>query len=61
MLLNFKYTEASFSPNSTDSLRLQLAQLPRSLDLAIFVSTTTTMMTTQPITLPPYTRVRGNK
>ena len=40
-----------FSPNSTYSLCLQLAQVPRSPDLAIFVSTTTTM-TTQPITLP---------
>ena len=43
---------ASFSPNLTDLLLLQLAQMPRSPELVIFVSmmTTTTMMT-QPITL----------
>ena len=38
------------SLRSTDSLHLQLAQLPRSQDLAIFVSMTTTM-TTEPIAL----------
>ena len=42
-------------PSSTDSLPLQLAQVPRSPDLAIFVS----MMTmTEPITLP-LEHVRG--
>ena len=44
-----------FSMNSTDSLCLQLAQVPRSPDLAIFVSTMTT--TTEPITLPLCMRV----
>ena len=39
--------EASFSPISTDSLRLQLTQVPRSLDVAIFVSMAVT--TTEPI------------
>ena len=50
MPLDSKHTEASFSPKSTDWLRLQLTQLPRSRDLVIFVPTTT--MTTQPIALP---------
>ena len=31
-----------FSSNSTDSSHIQLAQVPKSPDLAIFVSTTTT-------------------
>ena len=51
MPLDSKHTEASFSPNSTYSLCLQLTQMPRSPDVAIFVSITTTT-TTQPITLP---------
>ena len=48
--LDSKHTEASFSPNWTNSLSLQLAQVSRSPDLANFVSMTT--MTTEPITLP---------
>ena len=51
MSLDPKHTEASFSPHSTDLLNLQLAQVPTSPDLAIFVSMMTTM-TTRPITLP---------
>ena len=47
-----KHTEASFSPNSTDLLLLQLAQMPRSPDLAVFVSTTMATTTTEPTTLP---------
>ena len=43
--LNSKHTEGSFSPSS---LCLQLVQVPRSPDLAIFVSTT---MTTEPCRL----------
>ena len=38
--------------NSTDSLSLQLTQMPRSPDLVIFVSMTTTTTMAQPITLP---------
>ena len=45
-----KHTEARFLLNLTDLLLLQLAQMPRSPDLAIFVSTITTM--TQLITYP---------
>ena len=41
-----KCTKASFSPKSTDLLFLQLAQMPRSQDLVIFVSTTTTQLIT---------------
>ena len=52
MPLDSEQTEASFSPNLTYSLRLQLAQVPRPSDLAIFVSTTATTTTTRPITLP---------
>ena len=49
MPLDSKYTESSFSPNLTDLLCLQLVQVPRPPDLAIFVS----MMTaTKLITLP---------
>ena len=51
MPLDSERTEASFLPNSTYLLCLQLSQVPRSPDLAIFVSMTTTM-TTRPITLP---------
>ena len=50
-----KDIDASFSSNSTNSLRLQFTQVPRSPDLAIFVSTTITMtikMTQMIITLP---------
>jgi hypothetical protein len=32
------HNETSFSPNSIDSLCLQVAQVPRSQDMAIFVS-----------------------
>ena len=42
MPLESKHTEASISPNLTDLLYLQLTEVPRSPDLAIFVSTTTT-------------------
>jgi hypothetical protein len=42
-----KYTEASFSPNSSDLLCLRVAQVPRSREVAIFVLT---MM--RPITIP---------
>ena len=38
MQLDSKHTEASFSPKSTDLLHLQFAQVPRSPDLATFVS-----------------------
>jgi hypothetical protein len=34
------YTEASFSPNSIDSLCLRVAQVPSSREVAIFVLTT---------------------
>jgi hypothetical protein len=36
--LDLKHNEASFSPNSIDSLFLRVAQVPRSGDMAIFVS-----------------------
>ena len=61
MPLNSEHTEASFSPNSTYLFCSQLAQVPRSADLAIFVSTTTMItmtMTTRLITLP-LTHVHG--
>ena len=45
-------TEASVLPNSTDSLPLQLVQVPISPDFAIFVSTTMTTKTTELIVLP---------
>ena len=38
-----KHTKGSISPNSIDLLYLQLIQVPRSLDLANFVSTMTIM------------------
>ena len=41
----YEYTEASFLPTFTDLLCLQLTQVLRSPDLAIFVSTMTTMIT----------------
>ena len=50
MPLDSKHIEAHFSLKSTDSLHLQPAHLSRSQDLAISVSTTTTI--TEPITLP---------
>ena len=53
MPLEFKRAEASFSPNSTDMLPIQLTQMPRSPDLAIFVSTTTTTTTTMTTTTQP--------
>ena len=36
MPLDSKHTEASLLPTSTDTLYLQIAQVPRSQDLAIF-------------------------
>ena len=46
-------------PNSIDSLCLQVAQVPRSRDMGIFVlTTTTTAMTIRPIILP-LAHVRG--
>ena len=57
MSLDLKDTEANFSPNSTDSRCLRVAQMPRSRDTAIFMLTTTT---TRPITLPPCACTRGN-
>ena len=54
--LDLKDTEASFLPNSTDSRCLQVAQVPRSRDMAIFVL----MMMTTTITLPSCTCARGN-
>ena len=47
-----KHTEASFSPISTDSLCLRVAQIPRSRDVAIFVPTTDDRWQTKPIALP---------
>ena len=55
--LDLKHTEASFSPNSIDSLCLRVIRTPRTRDMAIFVLTTTT---TRPITLPPCACARGN-
>ena len=53
MPLDFEHTEASFSPHSTHSSRLQVAQVPRCWDQVIFVSTMTTTTTmTELITLP---------
>ena len=49
MPLDSKHTEAHFWPKLTHSLHLQLANLPRSQDLALFVSMTTI---TEPIALP---------
>ena len=57
MSLDLKHTEASFSPNVTDSLCLRVTQVPRSRDKAIFMLTTTT--TTRLITLPPYACEQG--
>ena len=52
-------TKASFSPNSTYSLYLQLGQVPKFPDWAIFVSMMTITMTmTWPITLP-FAHARG--
>ena len=50
MPLDSKHPEASFSPTSTDSLYFQVAEVPKSQDLVIFLWTTTTT-TTRPITL----------
>ena len=47
-----KLTEATFSPISTDLLCLRVAQMPRSLDLAIFVVTTDDRRQTKPTALP---------
>ena len=44
--------EASSSTNSTDSLCLQVAQVPRYQDLAIFSWTTMTTKTIELIALP---------
>ena len=49
-VLDSKHAEASLLQNSTDLLCLQLAQVPRSPDLAVS-TTTTTMTTTKQITL----------
>ena len=49
MPLDSKHTDTNFSPNSTDLLRLQLAQVLISPDLAVFVSMTTA---TELIALP---------
>ena len=51
MPLDSVHTEASFCRNLTDSLCLQLFQVPRSPDLVIFPPQMTTMMT-EPIALP---------
>ena len=57
-----KHTEASFSPISTDSCCLRVAQIPISQDMAIFMVTTTDRQTdrrqTKPITLP-FAHARG--
>ena len=50
MPLYSNHSEASFSPNWTDLLCLQVAKVPRCWDLAIFLLTMTTTMT-EPITL----------
>ena len=48
-----KHTEANFSAIFTDTLYLQVTQMPRSPDLAIFVLTTDhRQLQTKPITLP---------
>jgi hypothetical protein len=47
---NLKHNEASFTTISTDSLRLRVAQTPRSQGLAIFVLTTD-RQTDKPIAL----------
>ena len=67
MSLDTKHTEASFSVfslNLTHLLCLRVAEVTRSLDMAIFVlmmtTTTPTAMTMQPITLSPCACVRGN-
>ena len=52
MPLNSEHIEASFSPNLTYSMSLQLAQVPRSPEMGIFVSMTTTTMMIRLITLP---------
>ena len=46
---HLKHIEATFLPISMDWLCLQLAQMPRSRDLVIFV---VTKRRTEPITLP---------
>jgi hypothetical protein len=48
---NSRHNEAGISTISTDSLRLRVAQMPRSPDLAIFVLTTD-RQTPKPIALP---------
>jgi hypothetical protein len=45
--IDFKHTEAIFSPGSIDSLYLRVAQVPRSRDMAIFG-----FMTDKQIALP---------
>ena len=52
-----KHTEAGFSPNSTDSSCLRVAQMLRSPKVAIFVPTTTTMTDD---CFTPCTCARGN-
>ena len=57
----FQEYQASFSPNSTDWLRLQLTQVPRYPDLTIFVSTITMTTTTKKmIAFTPCTCTQGN-
>jgi hypothetical protein len=57
--LDLKHNEASFSTNSIDWLCLRVAQVPRSRDMAIFVSTD--RQTDKPIALPlaAHARTRG--
>ena len=50
-----KHTKASFSPTSTDSLYLQVAQMPRSQDLAIILWT---IMTTAEVNTIPLVHAR---
>ena len=58
MPLDSKHTEANFSPNSTDLLLLQFAQVPRPPDLVVGVSTT---MTTKTYCIYYPTRMRRGK
>jgi hypothetical protein len=54
--LDLKHAEATFSPSSIDSLCLQVAQVPTSRDMAIFVSTDDRRQTTR--LLYPLLRMR---
>ena len=55
---DFKHTEASFLPNSMDSLYLRVARMPRSRDLVIFVPPPT--MTDKTNCFTPCACARGN-